>query len=511
VPLLDWTGHALVDVGIATLCAMTGRSSPIDLTPEDLDRAASEMEAYYFSGALTSYLSCVFTMNAGYTQPSPDPTGTRRKEYTARILFAHRVTEPQPRARGLRCVVSGLPATDVIDRCHMPMITGEGVLNFFPAGTGGLPIHGPYLTALQALPLGGRRCEGKLLIAHSDAPLLTLAFARRYLEDNRRLINLATENKLPRSEGADPTLPREQASWDAQKKRAKMPDAKSAPTLVTADLMSILEDQTDAADLDRQPASVTVYWLSNSGQGPSLQVFDLPSNLIAFLNRARMASAKPAWGQIIARAWPQPEPEIGPPRRHGTRRPRPSINLTNPGVSRNEALTDLFLIFAGGIVDASRARLFLRRCVLPALQLATEDRASFWHFTELFLEEVLAMSSDHIKAIREFADNLAAYIHRRNDRRLLAALLYEKSAWAFRNALVKAQRNQFRDKAELLFGLEEYLKVFVSAEGAGVADWRLVRDLISIRLTERLYELGLKPEDLPAEEEAETVAVEETE
>lgn len=44
---MNWTGHPLVDVGLATLCAMAGRSEPARLTTNDLDIAADEMEGYY--------------------------------------------------------------------------------------------------------------------------------------------------------------------------------------------------------------------------------------------------------------------------------------------------------------------------------------------------------------------------------------------------------------------------------------------------------------------------------
>src|ERR1700743_3223925 len=54
---MDWTGNPLVDVGTPTLCAMNNRTAPQDLTLDDLDNAAREMEEYYFSGLLMSYLT----------------------------------------------------------------------------------------------------------------------------------------------------------------------------------------------------------------------------------------------------------------------------------------------------------------------------------------------------------------------------------------------------------------------------------------------------------------------
>jgi hypothetical protein len=188
--MLNWTSHALVDVGIATLCAMSGKDDPASLTSADLDAAADEMERYYFSGALASYLTCVF-MNSEYVQPgSGAKKENSRKRYADRVLRAHRWNGDDS-ARGAECAFSGEPATHLIHRGQMPLLTGEGVLNFFPSAAGGLFVAGPYLSAIQALPLGGRRSEGKLLIAYSDSPRLTLEFVRRFLDDKPQALGVS--------------------------------------------------------------------------------------------------------------------------------------------------------------------------------------------------------------------------------------------------------------------------------------------------------------------------------
>jgi CRISPR-associated protein Cst1 len=274
--MLNWTGHALVDVGIATLCVMSDKDDPTLLTPGDLDSAATEMERCYFSGALTSYLTCVF-MNSEYVQPgSGAKKDESRKRYADRVLRAHRASADDE-AKGQVCVFSGEEATHVIHRGQMPLLTGEGVLNFFAAGSGGLFVSGPYLTALQALPLGGRRSEGKLLIAHSDSPVLTLVLVRNFVEDNRRLLGLAMAGALPGQEGTHEVLEREQGSWDSVNKRAKYPDAKAGFTLIASDLLDVIQKRHGVFETGT-PASLQVYWLSSSGQGPSLEIFDVPSN-----------------------------------------------------------------------------------------------------------------------------------------------------------------------------------------------------------------------------------------
>jgi CRISPR-associated protein Cst1 len=498
--MLNWTGHALVDVGIAAVCVMTDKEDPTKLTLEDLDAAADEMERYYFSGALTSYLTCVF-MNSEYVQPG---TGARkaetRKRYADRVLRAHR-SNPEESAKAEVCVFSGLPATHRIHRGQMPLLTGEDVLNFFPAGAGGLFIAGPYLTALQALPLGGRRSEGKLLIAHSDSPALTLALARNFVEDNRRLLGLAMSGGLPNRDGLDDGLPREQASWDAAKKRPKYPDAKSAFTLIASDLLDVLERRRDVCDSDT-PASLQIYWLSSSGQGPSLDFFSVPSNLIRFLNNVTQASTNAAWRRVVARGWiagDTHQATAATAKRSAKKAAAPQ--LSGPGRSRNPVFVDLFSIFKGGFVDAQPASRFIRRYLLSELRGAIAHAEDCnWELTDLFLKEVLIMSPERIQRIREFADALAAFIEKRNDAPFFQKITFARYPWILRGELVKAQRKQFLQAKDLLFALDDYVEVFEAEDNSGAANWSLVRDLICIRLVEQLHKSGwLTPEKLKEE------------
>jgi len=508
--LLRWTGHPLVDVGVAALCAMTDKGAPQALTLDDLDRAAAEMQEYYFSGFLTSYLTCVF-MNAEYVQPgSGSAKEASRKKYAQRVLFAHR-SEPDPGITGQTCVFSGRPATHLIHRGQMPLLTGEGVLNFYPAARGGLPVCGPYLTALQALPIGGRRVEGKLLVAHADDSRLTMDLARLYVADNRRLFALATAGNLPAGDGPHLSLEREQAAWDAKQKRPKYPDAKSAPSLITADLMDIWETKSWMGQ-EGAPTSVTVYWLSSSGQGPSLAIYHLPSNLIRFLILAARPSTRMQWRRMVGRGWqdpiksPEPSSPSDQPKKARRTKPAAPAVTGGPGRSRNEVLSDLFSIYESGYLNLTAAGAFLCRHLLSYFRGAIHHSAECdWSLTELFLKEVFGMQPERIEAIRSFADRLAEHIRNRNDEGLFRSLVYARWPGDFRNALTKAQRNEARSNHELLFGLEEYLSVFEADESVGRVDWSLVRDLISIRLVEQLHKAGFlrdtllaKPEEVPA-------------
>jgi len=519
--LVRFTGHPLPDAGVATLCAMVGKNSPDELTIEDFDVVADELSANYFGGIMGSYLSCVF-MNSEYVQPEPkDAEGKRkkvqtRKEYETRVLRAHRWAGDAG-AAGLRCAFSQEPATHLVHRSQIPMLTGEGVLNFFPAGRGMLPIAGPYLVAIQALPMGGRRAEGKLLFSHSDDPELMIELAHLCVNDNRRLLDLGRVNKLPAIKGPDLSLVREQGARDQKTKQAKYPDVKAPMSFVASDLSDISLAKSSAAQAF---GSVTVYVMSSSGQARPpetvpLEVHAIPSPVVRFFRLVGQPPTGRTWRALVARSWRAPQPEketteAGNGENSAVNEDKPTRSKRSPktqksnvpggaGRSRNDLYSDFFRIFDADFIDTKSAQAFLRRhlfrsghwrqLVRSNAPTVFEEELSLvdWKLADLFLREVIGMDPRRIEKLREFADKLATYLANSNDKGLFRDLVFAGRSWEVRNALTKAQRNQAKDHGNLLFGLQEYLDVFEADGAVGIADWSLTRDLISIRLVESLH------------------------
>jgi hypothetical protein len=162
-------------------------------------------------------------------------------------------------------------------------------------------------------------------------------------------------------------------------------------------------------------------------------------------------------------------------------------------------------IYAGGFIDPARARSFVKRHLLSAQSGAiTRPEDCSWALTDLFLKEVLGMSPDQIGRVRAFADLLADYVAEKNDRRIFRSITFAKKPWELRNALEKAQRNEYLKNQTLLFSFDEYINVFEAEDNAAFTDWSLVRDLICIRMIEQLYRKNwLVDEDLKNEVEKE--------
>lgn len=473
---LRWTGHALVDVGMAGLCALAERESPEELTLADLDKAADLMEKEYYEEKFKTFLSCVF-MNASFVQPKEGEQ--KRRAFIAQYLRSHRAS-PDPSLRGQRCVFSNEPATSSLVRTHLPLFSGEAVMNFRPNGQTNVPAAGPFVVALMFLPLASRRAEGKLLAVHADDHALTLQFARLYLSDNRRLLALP----LPTERAAfHPEFERELPSWDAGKKHYKFADAKGPRSLVVADLTEIA-DKALPNDSRPHPIALNAYLLSNSGQGPSLEIFDVPSGLVSFIARASGARTQQAWKAVQRKFYPIREAADGGGKRRGKAEPIEG----RPGWTRNPAFEELCAIFDGGFTDRALAARWLRQHVLGRIERGpktffNDTKARSWALAHLFLEEVMGMKPGRIEAIRAFADKVAGWIHGKNDRKVYRALMFGKLSEA-QESLRRAQLQSA--KGELLFGLDEYTSVWLHQDG----DVFLVRDLICIRVVETLEELG---------------------
>ena len=176
-------------------------------------------------------------------------------------------------------------------RQHIPLITGENVINFSPWGDPGVPVSGEALICLQFFPMGCRKCGGRLLAIHSDNPDILLRAAREALLENVQGISMA------------------QATGNT-----KLPDASpSAQTLIIETLLSMNLNRFDALD-ERQPYSVTAYHLTNSGQSspldernPPLKIYHLPMRIIRFLAKANNPDHLNTWNMLVARGKERPK------------------------------------------------------------------------------------------------------------------------------------------------------------------------------------------------------------
>lgn len=490
--MLHYTGHPLLDVGVATLVAFAGKRQPEELIEADLEAAADYMAANYNILPLRSFLTVVFPNADGFTQPAYFKQPEAQRLYAERVLYSFRSGTPIQETVD---IFTGLPVVDVpfdakgeatpgrTDRRHIPLQTAVGVINFHPEGDPGLPVSGPTLLAFQALPLGSAKCGGRLLAVHSDNDEILLYFASSFLEENRRTIHTAQQTGEP-----------------------KMPEASlKYRTLLIETLLKAREKQWEAQRAEA-PFTITAYHLSNSGQGPDLDIYHLPSQVILYIKEMYRAEPRPIWDRVVRAGWERPKLKRGQAEPPADYRP-----------SRNWVYEDLFQVANDPNRYAPRfiRTYFLRKAWRYARQDETDPRGGYatsteaalisWRLVEPFLRRILNMQAERINHIRDLGDALATYVRAENDRRFFRDFYVLGRYDHLRVALLKANNRQVQRGRPPLLTLDGYLTVFEEGEQLARVDWRLARDLVLIRMIEQLYADGWlgRNEDIVAEAAAE--------
>ncbi|NOK58670.1 MAG: type I-B CRISPR-associated protein Cas8b1/Cst1 [Chloroflexi bacterium AL-W] len=494
-PLLSYTGHPFVDVGLATILAFREKTDIATLNDEDMIAVAEYIEQNYTVQPLKSFLNVAF-MNSGFTQTAFE------KQPEKRQIYAHKVAREYANVQdsaGERCVFTGESASAVswsVDdslvmgrafREHISLLNGRDVINFVSGGDAGIAVSGKALLCIQFFPIGCAKCGGRLLAVHSDNLDLMWDFANKFFQANRSAILQA------QTTGS-----------------SKLPEAPhSARTLLIKTFLAIETKRLDAI-AEEEPAAITAYHLSNSGQSnplddrsPPLAIYHLPLQITVFLATVSGGEYKQQWNEIAKRAWQRP-PQ---PKKKG------QIRGDEPFTPRyNRLYEDLFRL-------PDNARFFVSAHFLrvPRRNVSTDDPTRYytladdaylvsWKLVKLFLKEVIRMSETRIEEIRAMGDRLADYVFRMDDRRFFRSFFRENRAFEFRTHLIKANMSAIKAGMPPLFTLDPYTKVFhldLFEDGTETlrVDWKFARDLVLIRMIEQLYNNGWigKNPDLVAE------------
>lgn len=425
---------------------------------------------------LRSFLTVAFP-NSGFTQPAYFSQPDKQATYSERVLFAFRSTAPTQEETD---VFTGLPISGLtfdVDgnlepgktyRQHIPLTTGQGIINFHPYGDPGIPVSGVTLLAFQAFPLGSAKCGGRMLAVHSDNSEVMLKFANYFLEGNRRDVHFAKQSGSK-----------------------KMPEhhLKHRTLLIDTLIHTIKIKWTKVKEGLYDPFSLTAYHLTNSGQGVDLAIYHLPNQMVLFLGDMVAPNFDYEWGKLVNRAWELPKLKKGQTQAPSDFKP-----------ARNWLYEDIFLVADNPDQYAPRfiRTYFLRTALRYAKTDPTDPRNEYsikqeadlvsWKLTERFIWRILHMEQGRINKIKELGETLANYVKAQNDRRFFRSFYIENKYDHFRIALLKANLNHTRQGNPPLITLDQYLAVFEESEEFPRIDWKLARDLVLIYVIECLYQ-----------------------
>jgi CRISPR-associated protein Cst1 len=459
--MLKYTGHPIVDVGVATITAYADVLTPEEVTEKDLADIADYMEQQYGKNPMRSFLTVIFP-NSGFTQPAFDSRPEKRAAYANDVLRGWRQA---PGETDDRCVFYGTPAVLRAFREMIPLIGAESGFNFYAEGASGLPVSGEALLAIQAFPLGCLKCSGRVLLIHADDPKLTRQFAANALTANRKFLSV--------SEQMD-----------------KYADTKHPKTQIINQLIAAEgARRDDARRSKRHPTSITAYHLTNYGTSAAVDLYHLPLQIMSFLWQATDAQYKQVWNRLVRRGWE------GTTGGDDDTVERDELGLP---AHRNVLYEDLFAL-------PTDARRFLRTYLLriPQVQGTTKDdqRRTYslvteldlvsWPLAQLFMKEVMNVDDARIEAIRGMADKIAKYVSESGDLRLFRLFLYGGNKGQdyqdLRTRLIRADYD-VAPQGTPLFTFDEFIAAFENTDDRYW--WLMARDLMLIRMIEQLASMG---------------------
>lgn len=450
-PILKWTGHPLVDAGVAGITAFSGAFDPSEVTAQDLDDFARWARDNFTTKALSSFMATIFLNHMNYgrqEEVNKALAETTVRSYSRTLESANE-----------RCGFCGETYLQRVSRDLMPLIGGRTMINFFPQGGRGLPVCGVCLTSLQGLTVGAPFCSGRALVISTTNRSLLLQLVSGWVKEFQRLLSLSSASE-------------------------ELPKARGAKTRT----VELLIRAQRAAQREVDDSTLVAYHLSSSGQTPGIDIFVLSASVVRFIRLAQTPRYSPDWRELSRRAW---EPIKGG--RTAADLPEDAqlsyYNYLYEDLFRLPDSTSQFVrrYFLQRPTRAAPTRSGKKQGIQPPQP--TAFRAVSWDFIDLFLREVVNMEPTRIEAIRNLGDRLAEHIHGENDKRLFLTAFRVRQYFFARKLLLGKCVDRLRDGEGPIVGFDEFLTIFEEGDELARVDWRLAWDLVLIRVIERLHDL----------------------
>lgn len=378
-------------------------------------------------------------LKASYTAPGP-----LQSLMTNTVVFNSKYNRGQPADReayvqrvlfswrqpaaviGTRCAFCGQPAAYRANREDMPLFNGRDVPNFSPRAEPGLPVCGVCSLAIHALPFG---CL--------------------YVQDGRLNGLLAIVGSTPEAtlRFARKAVRRVQILLAAPEPADKFSAVSFAPTQF---VQHVVEHLTEWSS-DRGPVAGVLF--TNFGSSPDIRLYAVASDVVDFIDSALHhvdGTLTAAWHRAVERAWGKPSARSGD---------RP--NLLYRDVLR--------------LPEGSRA--FFDRFIKPARH---------WGLAVLYARKVLHMDKEKLVLTRAVGERIAEYAA---DRRAFYFKFARENHFAtWRRELLRAVDDCKRTSGVTLLTFDDFAALFI-AEPGEYNDWRLTRDMITLLMIDRGFDM----------------------
>ncbi|MDF1541478.1 MAG: type I-B CRISPR-associated protein Cas8b1/Cst1, partial [Candidatus Thorarchaeota archaeon] len=271
---LTVTGNPFVDAGTAAICVISKREAPEDLTKDDLSTSIRYLTKLYKREEWQKNIHGKLFLNAEIGNPSYNPK-ERPKLYELALMNLLQLITPL--AGTGSCVACGSRDGFPVARNRVPLLGSFQMVNFFASGRMGELFCPACTLAIQFLPQSVQLVGGQVLLLSS--PLWDVA--KSYVE----IIMQQVQAQESKKEGGIVTF-----------------GYSKGPNAIFYTLSQIVTNPNIMLPRDNCPP-LTFYHLTNSGQGPKVDRYDLPSVVFDFRIEIEHGGWKSYWDKLVKRGY----------------------------------------------------------------------------------------------------------------------------------------------------------------------------------------------------------------
>ncbi len=451
--IIKYTGDPFVDAGISAIKSWTGKELK-EITKDDIikmielivDLYRKTSESGKEKRGWKNSIYTVFGTNSKILHPSIKDNKKAYKELLLGILESNNNNTNEP-----ICSCCGKNKSLIenkklsIGREIFPLIGGGGYINFFSSGNLGFRICPICILMVQFSPLVMIKMGDKLSLLHSSNIIVIDEFAKEGIKHLRQ--NIATKSYT--------------GCRDIGYTKSK-----NALFKITTDLIDTYNEEL-YENQDNPEVSIRIYSFNNyqnSSDLNTIEYYDLPSNVFAFLSDIKTIGKLRIWNNFI-RSVSSYKKTNKDSEEDSERKINNYYNPVIEGLLNETAIIKYF-------IDYKNKK--------PRLD---------WDIVDLYLKGVLNMEQERIDAIKQLGGKLADLIKRYNLKKNLREIEYAKNYYTMLNQLRKIwEKHIASGEKEPLFSFDEFIYMTFSENVYN--KWRETRELLIFRIFEILQPTG---------------------
>lgn len=434
--IFDFTGNPFVDAGIWAISQWVGKK-PDELDKEDLKNSADDLVDLYIEKSWSKALYSIFPNNPLI---NPSVKGEEKKKIAYMNLLEELINKTEYLGDHGNCIACGRRNIQLIDsnsgkgssrfaKDKIPLSGSKSMINYFSFGVDGADYCPACALAVQFSPLVTYSCV-LMLLMHSNSEKIMKYWSKRSI--NNVKAQILTKNFT--------------GCFNEGYKNPK--------NAVFHIIQDIILKQDERWYLEKP--SIIFYHFTNYIQGPSLDIYSIPTTVFRFLAFISQDEKFEDWLRIVRRGYKFVDWE--------------NVKVENEYKNRENT------VYNNLLEDKSIIRFFIDR--------KNKEAIGGWDLMSHYLEEVRKMDEKRIGAIKKVGDELSDYIMELDDIKTLNRLEMAKDYRNFRNILRIVIKKRIANGIENpLFTFDDYVN-YLFPEGN--LTWRETQDLILFRIYEKL-------------------------